>query len=178
MNNNDNWNINKHPHTNPYDKWDKYVTNVQKIEKPVTIATIFPNLERWAIGFDPIFNTLKEISAVKTASYPPCNVSKFEDGKYEILMAVAGFRRDEILITVDDRTLTVSSSTEPKPGHEETVRVGQLIHQGIAQRDFTRTFALGEYVEVVDASLEDGMLRIKLETNLPEEKMPKVIEIN
>lgn len=159
------------PHKRPYDKWDKYITDGQKT-KPLTIATLFPNLERWAIGFDPIFETLKEISAVKTASYPPCNVSKFDGGKYEILLALAGFRREDISIFVEDRTLTVSSHTET-----EDDKSGVLIHQGIANRDFTRTFALGEYVEVVDATLADGMLRIKLETHIPKEKMPKIIEI-
>jgi molecular chaperone IbpA len=175
-----NWIIpNQIPHTNPYDKWGKYVTDPQKMEKtkPVTIATLFPNLERWAIGFDPIFETLKELAAVKTAAYPPCNVSKFESGKYEILLAVAGFRREDISIFVEDRTLTVSSHTEPKLGEEDAVRTGELIHQGIAHRDFTRTFALGEYVEVADATLTDGMLHINLETHIPEEKMPKIIEI-
>jgi molecular chaperone IbpA len=175
MYNNKDWNdYPDKPHSKPYGQWEKYVTNVQKIEKtkPVTIATIFPNLERWAIGFDPIFETLKEIAAIKTASYPPCNVTKFEDGKYEIVLALAGFKREDVLITVDDRTLTVSSSSEKREDG-----AGEVIHKGIAHRDFAHTFALGEYVEVTDATLTDGMLTITLETNIPEEKMPKVIDI-
>jgi molecular chaperone IbpA len=172
-------------YNDPWDKWgpkkpdESYPHDVmgQKkapAPKPITIDSVFPNLDRWAIGFDPFFETLKQLATSKTAAYPPCNIAKFDDGRYAITMAVAGFRRDNITILVEDRTLLVESHTADKKDEPE----GKLIHQGIAQRDFTHTFALGEYVEVESAKMEDGMLTISLFTNIPEEKKPKSITID
>lgn len=155
------------------------VAHTAHSKNAVEMDSLFPKFDRWAIGFDSLVHTLTALSEVskKSASYPPFNISKFGGGKYEVLMAVAGFRREEINVTVKDRVLTVTSDSAAYLGDEETVAVGELLHQGIAQRDFTQTFALGEHVEVESASLEDGLLRIKLVTNTPEEKKPKTIEV-
>ena len=95
-------------------------------------------------------------------------------GVWEIALAVAGFRKHELEVEVDDRTLIVR--TDPKVNFEsEDVR--QVIHQGIAQRNFELKFALAEYVEVTKVELKDGLLTISLEKQIPEEKKPKVIDI-
>jgi molecular chaperone IbpA len=83
-----------------------------------------------------------------------------------------GFRKEDIEITVKDKVLTVSSDVQ-----EPDETFGEVIHHGIAQRNFKTNFALGEYVEVDAAKLEDGILTINLVTNIPEEKKPKIIDI-
>lgn len=155
----------------PYHPVDKY--QVEK-RKPLTIEDLFPKLDRWAIGFDPLFATLSQVSKAKAVSYPPYNITKFDGGKFELQLALAGFRKEEISITVEDRQLTVSSEVVEE---DDNPKFGEVIHHGIAQRNFTQNFALAEYVEVESAKMEDGILTIKLITNLPEEKKPKAIDI-
>jgi molecular chaperone IbpA len=165
--------FNEDYHKSPYPKNpDKWQVTPPAKPKPLTIMDVFPRLDHWAIGFDEMFATLNDISkATKTSTYPPYNIAKFGDDKFEVRIAVAGFKKNEIDITVQERTLKVSSNAKKK------TKDGEFLHQGIAEREFTLNFALGEFVEVTDANLEDGMLTIKLETQLPEEKKPKTIAI-
>jgi molecular chaperone IbpA len=162
----------KNPHgLDYYDQW-------KTPPKPATIDDLFPKMDRWAIGFEDVFSNLQALSkSVKQASYPPYNISKFGDDKFEIRIAVAGFKKEELKVTTHDRTLTVESDTAFKSGQTQQVRVGELLHQGIAERDFALNFALAEFVEVEAAECVDGILTIKLVTNIPEEKKPKVIDI-
>lgn len=167
--------------TSPYTTPNKRQLSPHEIEryqqfkkdapKPLTIADLFPRIDRWGIGFDGIFRTLTEFDTKPTA-YPPHNITKFDDGKWQVEMALAGFRKEDLEITVKDKVMTVSSDVQTP---EETF--GEVIHHGIAQRSFKTNFALGEYVEIDEAKLEDGILTIKLVTNIPEEKKPKTIEI-
>lgn len=134
-----------------------------------TISTLFPNINRWAIGFDPLFETLKEISKeVKSSTYPPYNLYKDGDS-YTLELAVAGFTRDDLELSVKDNILTVSG--------EKTSAAEEAIYRGIAARDFEQDFVLQEHVQIKGAELKDGMLRIVLEQELPEDKKPKVIQI-
>lgn len=138
--------------------------------KPITIQSLFPNFDRWAIGFDPLLQTLKEISSEsKLTSYPPYNIFKSKDN-YVLEIAAAGFSKEDIKITVKELTLTVEGSALPS--------VDNYVHKGIATRDFKQDFALAEYVVVDGAEMKDGMLRILLRQELPEEKKPKVISIS
>jgi molecular chaperone IbpA len=141
--------------------------------RPITVEDLFPRIDRWGIGFDGIFRTLSDFDTKAMFTYPPHNITKFNDGKWQVEMAVAGFRKDDIEIKVKDKVMTVSSDVQDP---EETF--GEVIHHGIAQRNFTTNFALGEYVEVESAEMKDGILTIKLFTNIPDEKKPKVIDIN
>ena len=142
---------------------------IPKVETPLTITSLFPQFNRWAIGFDPLFNTFKEVSSTaKTAGYPPYNIYKNEDS-YVLELAVAGFAKEDITISVKELTLTVEGELEAS-GEE-------AIHKGIASRDFKQDFVLAEYVVVKSAELKDGLLRITLEQELPEEKKAKIIEI-
>jgi molecular chaperone IbpA len=141
--------------------------------KPLTIADLFPRIDRWGIGLLDELTNLKSIADSKP-SYPPYNITK--DGKiWEIAIALAGFRKHELQIEVQESTLTVR--TDPKKDFEGP-DIRKVIHQGIAQRNFELKFALAEHVEVKGAELKDGLLSIKLEQKLPKEKLPKAIEIN
>jgi len=159
----------------PYNDRGSSISNTPPKQAPVTIYSLFPNIDRWALGYDTLLETLTELSGAKS-SYPPYNITKNGDD-YQIEMALAGFRKDDIDIEVKERTLTVRSDIEDKDVPDEG-KYGKVIHHGIAQRSFTTNFALGEYVEVVDASMSDGILTIKLETHIPDEKKPKQIAIN
>ena len=162
--------------TNPHDTWPQSKSKTEP--KVITISDLFPRLDRWAIGFDPVFATLKALSLEsKASSYPPYNVMKFGDDKFELRIAVAGFSREELEVSIKERTLTVKADTEFKPGNTYEVKTGEMLHQGIAERDFTLNFALAEFIEVDSVSLVDGILTVKLELKLPKEKQSKRIDI-
>jgi molecular chaperone IbpA len=148
--------------------------DIKKYEppKPLTIADLFPRIDRWGIGLLDELTTLKSIADSKP-SYPPYNITK--DGNiWEIALALAGFRKHELEVEVQESTLTVR--TNPATNFEGP-DIRQVVFQGIAQRNFDLKFALAEHVEVKGADLKDGLLVIKLEQKLPKEKQPKSIEI-
>lgn len=159
----------------PHAPMDHYPSRPAKKvdQKPVNIFTLFPNIDRWAIGYDQMFNQLEKMAVSKAAGFPPYNITKDED-KYEITMALAGYKKDQLSIRVEDRTLIVE--TVNREENEELIDK-EVLHQGIAQRNFTSKFVLGEYVQVKSAKLEDGLLFINLELELPEEKKPRQITI-
>jgi molecular chaperone IbpA len=108
-----------------------------------------------------------------TSSYPPYNVIKFNDDEYSLQFAVAGFKKDDISITTEKNTLTITGqAAEP-----EFENGAGYVHKGIAGRKFSRSFTLPEYFEVDWAGLEDGILSIGMIRNIPEEKKPKKIAI-
>jgi len=131
----------------------------------------FDPFRNYTIGFDRIFDSLLEVSKINTTNFPPYNIRKLEDGKYEIELALAGFTKDDIKIEVKEGTLSVSAKKEEKDSDN-------LVHQGIASRSVLRKFSLSEYMEINDADFKDGILKIKCFENIPEEKKPKVIKIN
>ena len=171
---------NEKKHHDPYndrytDPWgpknpkDYTYPKLPKVEQPLTISSLFPQFNRWAIGFDPLFDTFKHISSeVKTGGYPPYNIYKNKD-TYILELAVAGFAKEDLTISVKELTLTVEG--ELGAPQEEA------LHKGIATRDFKQEFALAEYIVVKGAELKDGLLRITLEQELPEEKKAKTIDI-
>ena len=131
----------------------------------------FDPFRNYTIGFDRIFDSLLEVSKINTTNFPPYNIRKLGDGKYEIELALAGFTKDDIKIEVKEGTLSVSAKKEEKDSDN-------LVHQGIASRSVLRKFSLSEYMEIKDADFKDGILKIKCFENIPEEKKPKVIKIN
>jgi molecular chaperone IbpA len=167
----------------PEKDWKKPITphdpriseGIRKPEPPrvLTIADLFPRIDRWGIGLLDELNSLKSIADSKP-SYPPYNITK--DGNiWEIALALAGFRKHELEVEVQESTLTVR--TNPATDFErEDIR--QVVFQGIAQRNFDLKFALAEHVEVKGAEMKDGILSIKLEQKLPKEKQPKTIAIS
>jgi molecular chaperone IbpA len=124
---------------------------------------------------DP-FATLDRMFAVAkntTPGYPPYNVIKFNDNEYSLQFAVAGFKKPDIDITVENGILKISGKS-PEPQFEDGAG---YVHKGIAARKFARSFTIPEYFEVDWAGLEDGILSIGLTRNIPEEKQPKKITI-
>jgi molecular chaperone IbpA len=126
--------------------------------------SIFP---RHFVGFDSLLNEL-ELRHEDT-NYPPYNIIKQGNNRYAIEIAVAGFSKDDIEITSEDRDLIVKASKEQKDA--------EYLHKGISTKSFERNFRLADHVQVVGADLSDGMLSIELEVVLPDEKKPKRIEI-
>lgn len=130
-------------------------------------------LNRAMVGFDNIFNDFENRFANQIQNnYPPHNILKRDDDHYEIHIAVAGFRKDEISLTVEDNLLVVSGVKF------EELDTAEYLYKGVATRDFERYFRLEGYLEVNNAEIVDGLLIIKLERNIPEEKKPKTININ
>jgi molecular chaperone IbpA len=123
------------------------------------------------IGFD---NDLKRLynlhNTANKQSYPPYDILKLDEDTYKISLAVAGFSKDDVDVSVDNGTLIIK-------GEIVDVVDAEVVHKGIAGRKFTRSFALGEYMEVTGADLKDGMLHINVERIIPEEKKPKSIKI-
>ena len=122
------------------------------------------------IGFNRELDRLNTIHSTN-AGYPPYNVLKLDEDNYQISLALAGFTKDDINVSLDKGTLNIA-------GDQANVYDAEVIHQGIATRKFTRSFALGEYMEVTNAEMKDGMLHIHLERQIPEDKKPKQISIN
>lgn len=119
------------------------------------------------IGFQP--NVQSWTSVTSQNNYPPYNVIKEDEDTYIVEIALAGFDKEDLDVTVDQDTLIVKGEQEKK----ET----EYTHKGIANRSFTRSFALGEYMEVTKAEFENGMLSVTVERIVPEDKKPKTIKI-
>ena len=129
-------------------------------------------LYRSAVGFDRLASMFDEASRVDTPSYPPYNIELVEEDKYRITMAVAGFAEDELEIEVEGESLKVIGRKE------KTDEAKQYLHQGIAARNFERRFNLADHVKVTGANLENGLLHITLEREIPEAMRPRKIEIS
>ena len=125
-------------------------------------------LYRSAIGFDRLANLLEQRGE---PSYPPYNIELVSEDKYRIVMAVAGFSRDEIEIVSERDSLHVTGR-KPK---DETQRT--YLHRGIAARDFEQRFQLANHVKVTTASFDNGMLTIELVREVPEALKPRKIAI-
>jgi molecular chaperone IbpA len=132
-------------------------------------------LFRHSVGFDRLDNMLNNVfdNEKSAPSYPPYNIEKLKEDQYRITMAVAGFKLDDINIMVHGDLLTVTGEHKQQVEENEV----EYLYKGIANRSFTRKFNLADHVEVVDASMEDGLLSIELKREIPDEAKPKSIEI-
>lgn len=123
---------------------------------------------------DPFFNTFTNFQKVTTTTnYPPYNQIRLSDTEYILSFALAGFSKDDVSVSLDNRTLTIKGEKK----YAELPEGAEYLHKGIAARKFTDIFTLPEFVEVVGAEFKDGILDIKLEKQIPEDKKPKTIEI-
>jgi molecular chaperone IbpA len=122
------------------------------------------------IGFNRELGRLNTAHKTNSQTYPPYDLLKLDEDTYRISLAVAGFSRENIDISVDNGTLIIK-------GEIVEVIDAEVVHKGIAGRKFVRSFALGEYMEVTGAEMKDGMLHINVDRIIPEDKKPKTIEI-
>ena len=137
----------------------------------VTTYTLDLFKDPFFIGFNREIERMASVhNAASRQSYPTYDVLKLDEDTYLVSLAVAGFTKDNITLSVDDGTLVVS-------GEIVEVTDAEILHKGIAARKFTRSFALGEYMEVSGASIKDGMLNINIVRLVPEDKKPKIIKI-
>ena len=131
----------------------------------------FPKQFNTTVGFEPIIKRLSEIAETfpKVPTYPPYNIKKTGENTYVIEMAVAGFGKQDLELELQDGTLTIKGSVSSEDA--------DYIYKGIAERAFTRQFSLADTIEVKNADLINGMLKIWLERFIPDEKKPKKINI-
>lgn len=118
------------------------------------------------VGFDRLMEQFSNTNA----SYPPHNIIKIDDNEYVIELAIAGFTKDDITLTVENKVLTITNeSTTPIERN--------YLHKGISTKQFSKSFTLMEHVEVLSADMNDGILKINLEYSVPENKKTKTIDI-
>ena len=128
-------------------------------------------LYRSVVGFDRLASLLDAASVDSAQGYPPYNIERTGENDYLIEIAVAGFKPEELTIEVKENRLTVQGR---KAANDETRR---YLHRGLAERNFERRFQLADYVVVLDAQLNDGLLAVSLRRELPEQLKPRTIEI-
>lgn len=134
----------------------------------------FAPLYRSTVGFDRLFSMLDQVGGLDTSnSYPPYNIERTGENTYRITVAVAGFAEPELSIESKENTLTIRGEKQAKEQNS-----AEVLYQGIAGRAFERRFQLADYVQVRGASLENGLLHVDLEREIPEAKKPRQIAIN
>lgn len=130
-------------------------------------------LNRALVGFDRMFDNFETRFANQlNTNYPPYNVIKTDENTYFVELAIAGFKKDEVQIEVENDALTVKGERV----REETDTT-QYLHRGLSHRNFERKFQLAEHMVVKGAVIQDGILTIRLERIVPEEKKAKLIDI-
>jgi molecular chaperone IbpA len=131
----------------------------------------FAPLWRSTIGFDRFLDLVDAAQqSGNDDNYPPCNVERLGEDRYQISLALAGFSPDDVAVTAEQNVLTVEGRKAEKQQRE-------FLHQGISSRPFRRQFNLADYVQVKAASFDNGLLRIELVRELPEAMKPRRISI-
>ena len=132
----------------------------------------FSPLYRSSVGFDNLVSLLDSARRIDQAGngYPPYNIERTGDDAYRVTMAVAGFDQSELNVETKENTLTIN-------GVKNKEENKNYLHQGIAERNFERRFQLADYVKVVQAKLENGLLHVDLVREIPEAKKSRTIEI-
>jgi molecular chaperone IbpA len=141
--------------------------------------SIFNSLRPFSIGFDDMFdqfeNMLGNGALTMQSNYPPYNIRKTDRDNYAIEVALAGFNKKDVEVEFEDNLLTVRTKQVDKSGDKNGD--GEIIHKGISQRQFARSFTIADDVKVNNAELKDGLLTISCERIVPEHKKKKLIEI-
>ncbi len=139
--------------------------------------SIFNQLRPLSVGFDDVFDHFESMFDGPTltigSNYPPYNIVKTGDNKFDIEVALAGFNKKDINVTSENGMLTIESKQEDK----STDKDGEVLHKGISKRYFKRSFTIADDVEIKGAVLKDGMLRVSMEKIIPEAKKLKTIDI-
>ena len=138
--------------------------------------SIFNQLRPLSVGFDDVFEhfeSMFDYDTINISNYPPYNIVKTGDNKYDVEVALAGFNKKDINVSVENGMLTIESKTEDKAKDKD----GEVIHKGISKRYFKKSFTISDDVEVKGAELKDGMLRVSMEKIIPEAKKLRTIDI-
>lgn len=135
-------------------------------------TTDFAPLWRSTIGFDRLFDLMESAQGAGEETYPPYNIERLGDDRFQISLAVAGFAPDEIAITAEQNVVTVEGAKKARSDEWE------YIYRGISNRAFKRQFNLADYVQVRGASFDNGLLTIELVREIPEAMKPRRIAIN
>ena len=122
----------------------------------------------YTIGFDSFFNSLDSITG-DVKGYPHYNIKKLDDNKWSIELALAGFSKDDIEIEVKDSIMNISGELKSEDN--------DYVYKGISSRKFSKSFTLAEFTECESATMENGILSIILEKNIPEDKKPQKVKI-
>ena len=147
--------------------------------------SIFNTLRPFSIGFDDMFeqfeNMLGNGGLAMQSNYPPYNIRKTGKDNYAIEVALAGFNKNDVEVEFEDNLLTVRTKqvniSENEKQSARQIENGEIIHKGISQRQFARSFTIADDVKENDAELKDGLLTIACERVVPEYKKKKLIEI-
>ena len=131
----------------------------------------FSPLWRSTIGFDRLFDLAETAQRGVEDNYPPYNIERLGDDRYQISLAVAGFSPDEISVTAEQNVVTIEGNKTDKTERE-------FMYRGISTRAFKRQFNLADYVQVKNASFDNGLLKIELVREIPEAMKPRRIAIN
>ena len=128
------------------------------------------------LGFDQLFETLSTVpfngtTEARSTGYPPYNVIRKEDGHFLIEIAVAGFGKDDVDLTLEKGVLTITGNRPSSSADRD------YAHRGISTRGFERKFTIADTVQVIGADIVDGMLVTALENNIPEEDKPQIIKL-
>ena len=139
--------------------------------------SIFNSLRPFSIGFDDMFDQFESMldnGGMLQTNYSPYNIRKTGKNKYAIELAVAGFSKDDVEVEFEDKLLTVRTKKINKTAKKDG---DEIIHKGISQRSFSRSFTIADDVKVNGAELKDGLLTINCEKIVPEQKKKKLIPI-
>jgi len=131
----------------------------------------FSPLFRSAIGFDRLFDLAEAAQRAGEETYPPYNIERLDENRFQISVALAGFTPDEIVLTAEQNVLTLEGKKTDKD--ERT-----FLHRGISTRNFRRQFTLADHVEVKGARFENGLLFVELQREIPDTMKPRRIAIN
>ena len=139
--------------------------------------SVFNSLRPFSIGFDDMFNQFESMlgdGGLVKNNYPPYNIRKAGEDKYAIELAVAGFNKDDVEVEFEDNLLTVKTKKIDKTVEKDG---DEIIHKGISQRSFAKSFTIADDVKVNGAKLKDGLLTINCEKIVPEQNKKKLIPI-
>ena len=131
----------------------------------------FSPLWRSTIGFDRLFDLAESAQRATEDHYPPYNIERLGDDRYQISLAVAGFSPDEISVTAEQNVVTIEGNRPEKTERE-------YLYRGISTRAFKRQFNLADYVQVKNAAFDNGLLKIELVREIPEARKPRRISID
>lgn len=138
-----------------------------------------PSIDKFFVGYEPMLKKFEEAHETLSKvipNYPPYNIVKVDDNKYVIELAVAGFGKQNLDIEINDGTLAITGNSQLADMYDEGIN-NTYLYKGIADRNFTRKFSIADTVEIKNAELINGMLKIWLENIIPDSKKPKKVDI-